>query len=398
MTADSLSAAAPRRKFPTFSLLLVLACAAAAAALAFAPVRERLDSLEYWTADWRTVLLADRVADTYPGIVIVLFDPQTFNGVPKAPIPRDVHAQIIHTLDAMGPSAIGLDFYYIAPQGPEIDRVFVETLRDAHTPIVLGAVDQHTKTFDPPQQAYQNDFLAQIGRPAGYISLKYDSGQIVRRTFGPIEESLYQESFPRQVALAAGATPTGPGASSDSMRIAWLLGPEHNTQPFLIVSAKDLLPAADAARLQELSRRIKGHIVLTGYGMPNADLHDTALTVWTDSKMLGVMIHAHVIAQLLDGRYFYDLAGEHLLALLLGVALIGFLLGWTVRGKRASWLNLTIATVFLVAVDAACYYFLRTVLPFTLVLYVWFIAVVAGQHLRTLVRWTRAPRPAAVPA
>jgi CHASE2 domain-containing sensor protein len=118
MTADAPTAATRRRKFPTLSLLLVVACAAAAAALTFAPVRERLDSLEYWTADWRTVLLADRVADTHPGIVIVLFDPQTFNGEPKAPIPRDVHAQIIRTLDAMGPAAIGLDFYYILPQGP----------------------------------------------------------------------------------------------------------------------------------------------------------------------------------------------------------------------------------------------------------------------------------------
>lgn len=398
MTADAPSAATRRRKFPTLSLLLVLACAAAAAALAFAPFRERLESLEYWTADWRTVLLADRVADTHPGIVIVLFDPQTFKGVPVAPIPRDVHAQIIRTLDAMGPSAIGLDFFYIAPQGREKDRIFVETLRDAKTPIVLGAVDQHTTTFNEAQQAYQNDFLAQIGRPAGYISLKYDSGQIVRRTFGPIEGSLYKESFPRQVALAAGAKPTGPGASSDSMRIAWLLGPDRNTQPFLTVSAKDLLPGADAGRLQELGERVKGHIVLTGYAMPNSDLHDTALTVWTDSKMLGVMIHAHVIAQLLDGRYFTDLEGQLRLALVLGVALIGFLLGWAVRGKRASWLNLTIATAFLVAVDATCYYFLRTVLPFTLVLYVWFIGVVAGQHLRTLVRWGRPLRPAAVPA
>jgi adenylate cyclase len=393
MTADAPTAATRRRKFPTLSLLLVVACAAAAAALTFAPVRERLDSLEYWTADWRTVLLADRVADTHPGIVIVLFDPQTFNGEPKAPIPRDVHAQIIRTLDAMGPAAIGLDFYYISPQGPKNDLIFVETLRDAKTPIVLGAVDQHTKTFDDSQKAYQNDFLAQIGRPAGYISLKYDSGQIVRRTFGPLEESLYKESFPRLVALAAGAKPIALGASSDTMHIAWLLGPDHNTQPFFTVSAKELLPGADAARLQELSGRIKGHVVLTGYGMPNADLHDTALTVWTDSKMLGVMIHAHVIAQLLDGRYFTDLEGQQRLALLLGVAFIGFLLGWAVRGKRASWLNLTIATGILVAVDAACYYFLRTVLPFTLVLYVWFIGVVAGQHLRTLVRWAKPLNP-----
>jgi adenylate cyclase len=398
MTADPLSAATRRRKFPTLSLLLVLACAAAALALAFAPVRERLDSLEYWTADWRTVLLADRVADTHPRIVIVLFDPQTFNGEPKAPIPRDVHAKIIHKLDAMGPAAIGLDFFYLAPQNPDADRIFVDTLRKAHSPIVLGAFDENTRTFDDTQQAYQNDFLARIGRSAGYISLKYDAGQIVRRTFGPVEGSLYPESFARQLAVASGAKLKGPGASSDSMWIAWLLGPDRDPQPFFTVSAKELLASSDPTRLKELQDRVKGSIVLTGYAMPNADLHDTALTVWTDEKMLGVMVHAHIIAQLLDGRYFYDLAGEQLVALLLGVALIGFLLGWTVRGKRASWLNLTIATAFLVAVDATCYYFLRTVLPFTLVLYVWFIGVVAGQHLRTLVRWARPLRPAAVPA
>ena len=49
------------RRFPTFSLLACLGCIAAAAALIFAPVRAHFDRAEYWTADWRTALLADRV-------------------------------------------------------------------------------------------------------------------------------------------------------------------------------------------------------------------------------------------------------------------------------------------------------------------------------------------------
>ena len=113
------------------------------------------------------------------------------------------------------------------------------------------------------------------------------------------------------------------------------------------------------------------------------------------AKMLGVMIHAHIIAQLLDGRYFYELAGSERVAFLVVVAFVGLMLGWAVRGRRASFLNLTVATAILVAVDAACYYLLRTVLPFTLALYVWFIAVVAGQHLRSLAQWAGVtPAPA----
>ncbi len=190
--------------------------------------------------------------------------------------------------------------------------------------------------------------------------------------------------------IAAGETPEGPGASSASTRVAWLIGPGFDTQPFYTVSARELLPGSDPRRREELAQRVKGNIVLTGIDMPNSDRHDTALSVWTDDKMLGVLVHAHILAQLLDGRYFYELEGRERLALLIGVALVGLVLGWAVRGRRASLLNLSVATAILVAIDAACYYFLRTVLPFTLVLYLWFLGVVAGQHLRTLAQWATA--------
>lgn len=400
MTNTATAGVKPSRKFPMFSLLACVGCVIAALALFYPPVTEYLDRMEYWTADWRTVLLADPVPETHEGVVVVVFDPETFGGAHVAPIPRDLHAQIIRALDAMGPSAIGLDFYFVSGQTPEKDGVFIETLREVKSPIVLGAIDQHTEEFSERQQGYQQQFLAKVGRAAGYISLKYDPGQVVRRTSPPLEESAYKESFARQVAVAAGGELKGPGTSSTSTRVAWLVGPQGNTQPFLTISAKDLLPGADAARLQDLERRIRSNVVLTAYAMPNSDLHDTALSVWTEDKMLGGMIHAHIIAQLLDGRYFFELEGTQRMTLLVAVAVIGLFLGWAVRGKPAALLNLTVATAILVAVDAACYYFLRIVLPFTLALYLWFIGVVAGQHLHALATWAgsrlRAPSAPAV--
>jgi CHASE2 domain-containing sensor protein len=390
MTAAASTDTSRPLKFPTFSLLVLIGCVAAAVALLFPVVREHIDRTEYWTADWRTVLLADRIADKHPGLTVVLFDPATFNGGVVSPIPRDTHASVLRALAAMHPKAIGLDFYFVASQGTGKDAAMLKALREIDVPIVLGAIDEHTSEFSERQKAYQTEFLAKAGRPAGYLALRYDPGHIVRRTSPPLPGSPFQESFARQVALAAGQKLGGPGASSNSMRIAWLIGPGLDTQPFYTVSAGALLPGADPGALAELKKRVEGNIVLTGIDMPNSDRHDTALSVWTDDKMLGVLVHAHILGQLLDGRYFYELQGRERLTFLLTVALVGLTLGWVVRGRRASFVNLSVATAILVAVDATCYYGLRTVLPFTLTLFVWFLGVLAGQHLRSLAQWAHA--------
>ena len=334
-------------------------------------------------------------------MIVVVFDPATFDGGVISPIPRDAHAQVLRAVNAMGPSAIGLDFFFVASQGTERDGAMLNALHDITTPIVLGAIDKHTTEFSDQQQAYQTEFLARANRDPGYLALRYDPGHIVRRTSPPLAASPFQESFARRVALAAHAKLDGPGASSASTRVAWLIGPDFDTQPFLTVSAREFLHPGDPARQADLARAIKGNVVLTGIDMPNSDRHDTALSVWTDDKMLGVMIHAHIIAQLLDGRYFFELQGLDKWLLLIGVGLTGCVLGWLLRGKRESLLNLTAATVFLVVIDAACYYFLRTVLPFTLALYVWVIGVVLGQQSKTLANWFRTqrrPEPAAANA
>jgi hypothetical protein len=78
------------------------------------------------------------------------------------------------------------------------------------------------------------------------------------------------------------------------------------------------------------------------------------------------------------------------------VGLIGLVVGWALRGRRTAFLNFSVATAILVAIDAACYSGLRIVLPFGLTLAVWFIGVMLGQHLRVLAWWATArPRDAA---
>lgn len=386
-----------RSRFPVYSLLACIAAAIGALALLYQPLRAKIEKIEYWTADWRTSLLADRIAGDHPRIVLVLFDPATFKGNVVSPIPRDDHAKVLRAIAAMQPAAIGLDFYFIASQGDERDKAMLSALREIDRPVVVGAVDHHTDEFDDDQLAYQQGFLGQIDRPKGYLALDYGPGHIVRRTSPPLAGSPFQESFARQVALASGAQLSGPGTSSASTRIAWLEGPGAEAEPFSRVSAKELLYGTTPARQQELAQRIKGNIVITGIAMPNSDRHDTALSVWTDEKMLGVMIHAQIIAQLLDGRYLYELDGTQRTILLSVVGLAGLLLGWSLGEQRAALLNLGLATAVLVGIDAICYLGMRLVLPFTLILYVWFIGALAGRHLRILARWARGRASPALP-
>lgn len=386
MTAQS-TAGEGRGRFPVFSLIVCLLAVLAAGALIYTPLRTKLERIEYWTADWRTVLLADRILDTHPRIVLALFDPDTFDGAIVSPIPRDKHAQVLWTLAAMEPAAIGLDFYFVSSQGEANDGAMLDALHKIDRPIVLGAVDHHTTEFNARQLAYQEKFLGAAGRPAGYIHLDYGPGQVVRRTEAPLVDSPFQESFARQIALAAGAKPSGPGASSASTPVAWLKGPNNDTEPFLRVNPKDLLPDADPARRAEIAQRVKGNIVITGIAMRNSDEHNTALSVWTNRKMFGGIIHAHILAQLLDGRYFAKLEGRNELMLLAAVGLVGVVLGWVLRDSHARFLNLGVATAVLVGIDALCYMSLRIVLPFTLMLCVWFIGALAGRHLRKLAVW-----------
>lgn len=386
-----------RGRFPAYSLLVCILAVLAALALLYAPVRSKLAKIEYWTADWRTVLLADSTPGKHPRIVLVLFDPATFDGGVVSPIPRDMHAQVLWGLAAMQPAAIGLDFYFVASQGEAKDAAMLEALHKIERPIVLGGVDHHTSEFDERQLAYQKSFLADAGRPVGYLALDYGPGHVVRRTSAPLADSPFQESFARQIAIAAKAPLTGQGTSSASMPIAWLKGPGNDTEPFLRVSPKDLLPGADETRRQEIAQQVKGNIVITGIAMRNSDEHDTALSVWTERKMFGAIIHAHILAQLLDGRYYSELDGRSELIVLLAVGLGGAILGWALRDTHARLLNLGVATAVLVGIDALCYLSLRLVLPFTLMLFVWFIGALAGRHLRKLTLWARGRAAPPVP-
>jgi len=377
------------RSFPYFSAVSILLCALLILALGYKPFRDQLVRLEYWTSDFRMVLLADRTEVLHPKIVIVTFNNETFGGQPRTPIPRDFHADVISAIDSMNPKAIGLDFYFLQEQSQEADEKFATALQKARAEVVVGAVDETATQFEPSQFAYQENFLNKTGRKTGYINLMFDTGSVVRFTQPPTESSKYQKSFAYQLASIGRAIPAPIARGSSSIRIAWLVGPDFDERPFVSIPAHKVLAARNEKSTTDVMKAIEDAIVLTGIDFPYMDQHETPLTAWTGNPMKGVIIHANVIAQLMDGRYFHELTHLSRTLFLLAVGSVGVILSWLFWRRTIDVSGIGFAAAGFVLVDAFTFSVLRTSLPLVFAIYVWFTAVTLGHHAKTLIWWTR---------
>jgi adenylate cyclase len=369
-------------------MAICLVCVAAIGALFYAPLRAKILAIEPWTADWRTVLLSDHIPTNYSGIVVVLINNNTLVGYPyTSPTPRDLIAKVVRTVDAAGPAAIGLDFYFIKPT--DKDSELVNELQKTKAPIVIGAIDRRYPQFTHSELELQKRLLAATGRRAGYNELLHENDDVVRYTAAPADPD-YPDSFALLVAKAV-----KPIEFAHPTRIAWLLGPNTDRDPFRTIAAETLFQdaRADAStndRARDLSSELKGKIVLISGDYPYLDRHRTPLSVWTGSNMLGVKIHANIVAQLIDGRRYFALGPAQQEILLVVLTLLGFSLGWFFWRRRVDFLSLGVATVGLVVIDALTFKTARIVLPFTLALWAWFISATLGHHWRTV--WHAAKR------
>ena len=368
-----------RSRLPKLSLAICVACAAAIVALFYPPLRAKILTIEPWTADWRTVLLSDRTATDYPEIIVVIINNKTLEGYPyTSPTPRDLIAKVVRSVDAANPAVIGVDFYFA--KATDKDNELISALRSARSPVVIGAIDRRYPQFTTAEFDFQKHFLTATGRTAGYNELPHEKDDVVRYTAAPADPD-YPESFALLVAKSV-----KPIDLPHPARIAWLLGPNAELDPFPTVPAETLfqdagMDAATISRAKEQAQRVKGKIVLISGEYPYLDRHRTPLSLWTGDNMLGVKIHANIVAQLVDGRRYFALSSGQQEMLLAALSLLGFTLGWYFWRRRVDFLSLGVATVGLIVIDAFIFKSARIILPFTLALWGWFIGATLGHHL-----------------
>jgi adenylate cyclase len=329
MTRDIIRRARARLVAVASPVLAVLVCASLAVLLvdnvAF------LKYLDRFIDDWETAALLPAEPQD-PDIVIVAITDETLQRFPySAPVDRDFLSDLLTTIDARAPRAIGLDLLLGQPTEPAKDEHLRRTLDAIKAPLVVSYADEAGIV-----NAKQRDFLDGFvpARLRGLSALGADQFDTVRWIYpGHVgKDGRYITSFDRGLAAAVDVeTP------AEMAEIAWHGRPSQAITPFRIY------PAHVVAALP--AQWLRDKIVLVG---TVSDMHRTPFSTLFEggSAMLpAIEIHAHGLAQFLHRVRppGVGLAGSFVAALVaaaLCAALV--LVGWPL------WLRLVCGMLLLV--------------------------------------------------
>jgi len=334
--------------------------------------------MEHAMGDVRTSLLSDRLPSQHPRVAIVAITDQTLNDYKaRLPIDRQLLAKLVTAVDDAGAKAIGIDilFYRTAPADNE--DMLIDAIRHARAKIVLAAADERLG-LTRAQSDRQLAFFAMTGRPAGFVNLATERDWVVRFKAQPAPGSRFPKSFAALLAEADGVIP-----ETTHRRIAWLREPSDGSDTFLTIPAETLLLPASDSLVQAAREQLKDKIVIVGGLLPDVDQHLTPLTSHSNETMAGMLIHAQMLAELVDGRSVGQLEVDSLSARL-GLAFLaafGFLIGWRYRLKRKGILLSSLATIVILALDGVVFWQARIILPIVLALLSWFIGEFSGHWL-----------------
>lgn len=344
--------------------------------------------LEY-SNDIQVALVADRPAAPHPRIALVLVTDDTLAELPYiTPIDRGLLSRIIKALDGLGARVIGVDILFDQPTEPAKDTELLERFKLSRAAVVLGCADERT-SLNARRRGWQTSFLERTGRPHGFFNLRYDVREaaqthVVRNRAAPSPGSTFTMSFAEAIARRVGVREI-----PQSRAIPWLRSAQAGSDTFLSIDADAVLAAdrdPDGPLSRALENQLNGRIVLLGADLTGQDRHPTPLSTLDGKDMLGVAVHAQILAGLLDGRSLTDLppAGVSVLAAM--SAFLGALIGWYAARSRLLLTVLIAAGTFaVVGVSALVLWQFRAIVPVAAIVAVFFGAAMVTQAMRSWV-------------
>ena len=338
-----------------------------------------IKSAEHWTADWRTALFSLRKPSQDPNVAIVFVTEDTLADLPvRIPMDRHITAKIIRAVASAKPAAIGIDFLYARPTNPEADADLIAAIKQATVPIVLGTVSE-LSMLPEKQLAYHRQFVVGAGRPVGHVFFerKTDPYAISDQTIRSMASAPTLGGVPSLAQVLARFKT--PDAKPHNPTIAWLLPPKDGSEPFYSVDADDLIGAPEDA--EPYLAGLTGKVVLIGSDLVDVDRHLTPLSVSSDARVPGVLIHANILSQLIDGRSIERFTKPEELALLLAMAALGYCISrQRVIGKFTKTLGI-FGSSLLVLLGFAVFKYLGYIVPYTTALAAWIAGLSLGQHI-----------------
>ncbi|HLL30689.1 MAG TPA: adenylate/guanylate cyclase domain-containing protein [Allosphingosinicella sp.] len=264
--------------------------------------------------DIRFARAATRVAQD-DRIVLITYDDQTLQALQKrSPLDRRVLAEALAALDGMQPRTIGIDILLDQPQAE--DPQLLATLRGMRTPTLLAYADPagNEDQIGHEQHEFLRSFIARARtervRPAS-IRMEPDIEDGVIRRWPERKGNL-----PPQLANAMTTVHPEFGRYSGSIDFSL---PAEAERPVFASFAIDTLPLLGEA----IRDKIHGRYVLIGGNIKDQDDYETPMSRRTGRWMKGVEVHAHMLAQQLDGRMRPPVPPLALWAIAIAVAVAG---------------------------------------------------------------------------
>ncbi len=311
-----------------------------------------LGTAERWTRDFRIANMSPPEPQ-HPDIVVAAITEETLSSFPyRSPVDRKFLADTVRAIAAKGAKAILIDVLFDQETEEDKDDELREALAELTIPFSISYSDSPTYVTDE-QLAYLDDFVKPAWR--GLADIEPDKTDGIIRFVPPprhVKDGTYVPNVAARVAQLLGAT-----IPDKQSIIAWRGEPDSATQPFreFPAHAVRVLPEA----------WFKNKIVLVGANLSLTDRYRTPFSIGRDvgdNRMAGIVIQAHILAQMLEMRVAPEERAfvPHLVTLAL-LALIGAALGST--GVPIS-VRLGGATLAVVLLWAAGWYLFKADHPF----------------------------------
>lgn len=267
--------------------------------------------------DIRLMLTTERTEQDSRVLLVTYTDDTLINTQVRSPLDRRILADALRNLDRLGAKAIGIDI--VIDQPTPNDDYLVEAFRGLRTPTYLAFTSAATnqRFIQQRQEEFLRDFQAKIRttvvHPAS-IELDTDRDRVVRAW--PVQP----KALPPLLARAV----TGAQDDFDSYTrgIRFRL-PLYEDRPVFAKLPIDLFANPETAAL--MADQVKGRYVLIGGDLLDLDQFETPMKVLTGETTIGLEVHAHMLAQLLDGVKFAAIPAWGLWTVALLVVLAGSL-------------------------------------------------------------------------
>jgi adenylate cyclase len=285
--------------------------------------------------DLRETYLAPKV-DQDPRIAKIVYNDDTLIETRKrSPLDRAILARALGSIDSMGAKAIGIDILIDQPQ--DEDPQLVKALRAMKTPTFIAYANNETNkdNIKQRQQQFLDGFIKSLGstnaHPAS-IRVETDIDNVVRSW------PVIQPGLPPLLSRAM--VPENKTLENYTGSIAFNTAKFDDRNVFLSLPI-DLLANPETA--STFVDQITGKYILIGGDIVDVDQFETPLRLQTAQSMIGLDVHAHMLAQLLDKKRLSAVSPSGLWAVAFLVVVAGGLTCLLVGGvKTASLIILQI--------------------------------------------------------